>query len=218
VIIAGGAVMLSGAWNEIEKLAETAAIPIATTITGKGSISEYHPLSLGVIGDNGGRPYANAYVKEADLVIFIGCKTGSVATQKWSLINNNCKIIHIDIDTSEIGKNYSVDIGLIADAKADLEDINQEIRAKTLDIKSLFCKRAKEIESKAKKWWQSLQPYCSSNESPINPYRLVKDLEESLCDNSIIVVDPGTPTPFIAACFRQEKAGRKFFFLELMED
>jgi acetolactate synthase-1/2/3 large subunit len=212
VIIAGGGVLLAGAWNEIVELAEAAAIPIATTITGKGSISEFHPLSLGVIGDNGGRPYANDFIKECDLVIFIGCRTGSVATQKWSLINKESKIIHIDIDPSEIGKNYTVDIGLVADAKTALIHIIQECKGKTSDIKSLLNKRAQEIESKAKRWWQSLLPYFSSPEKPINPYRLVKDLEESLSDNSIIAVDPGTSTPFIAACLRLKKAGRKTLF------
>lgn len=211
-VIAGGGVLLSKAWEEVTQLADIAALPVATTITGKGSISEHHPLSLGIIGDNGGRSYANDFVKEADLVILIGCRTGSVATRNWSLLNANARIIHIDIDYAEIGKNYSVDIGLIADAKAALQHIIREFKEKAKDLSSTFNKRSQEIKSKAEAWWKSLQSKLNSSEKPVNPYRFIKELEQIISHDCIITVDPGTPTPFTAACLRLKEAGRRTLF------
>jgi len=74
VIVAGGGAVLSGAWDEITRLAETLHIPVATTINGKGSINEMHAWSLGVIGGNGGRPYANQLLAEADCIFYLSSR------------------------------------------------------------------------------------------------------------------------------------------------
>src|SRR5215210_1078519 len=99
-IVAGSGVHLSGAWTELRALAETAGIPVATTIHGKGAIAETHPLSLGVVGANGARPYANAYLTEADAVLFVGTRANSTDTNGFtSPPRNGPEIVQIDIDT-----------------------------------------------------------------------------------------------------------------------
>ena len=85
VIVAGGGAVTSGAWTELAELAEAAGAPVGTSICGKGAIAEDHPLSMGVVGGNGGRPYANALLAQADLILYVGCKTDSVTTENWSL-------------------------------------------------------------------------------------------------------------------------------------
>jgi thiamine pyrophosphate-dependent acetolactate synthase large subunit-like protein len=80
LIVAGGGAVLSGAWSEITRIAETLSIPVATTINGKGSINEMHAWSVGVIGGNGGRPYANQLLAEADCLFYLGTKVNSLVS------------------------------------------------------------------------------------------------------------------------------------------
>ena len=104
---------------------------MATTINGKGAIAEVHPLSLGVIGANGGRPYAARTVQEADLVLFVGTKVNYVDTDSWQLpaLASPPTILQIDVDPSELGNTYPLSEGMCGDAKlalADLRDALQE--------------------------------------------------------------------------------------------
>ncbi|HYH13052.1 MAG TPA: thiamine pyrophosphate-binding protein, partial [Thermomicrobiales bacterium] len=85
VIVAGGGVLASKAWSVLTELAESCGIPVATSINGKGAIAETSPVSVGVVGANGARAYANAWVAEADLVFFIGTRTDSTTTGAWTL-------------------------------------------------------------------------------------------------------------------------------------
>ena len=211
VMVAGGGVLLSRACSEVEELAQAVKIPIATTITGKGSIPETHPWSLGVIGDNGGRDYANRYLQTADLVVFIGCKTGSVATRNWTLPTRDTKIVHIDIDPAEVGKNYPTEVGIVADAKAALQDLLSALE-KIKQGSSSRSPLLKEIRRSADRWWQSLQPRLNSADFPLSAYRVVHELQELLPADSILTVDAGVATPVVAACYQQREAGRRILF------
>ena len=125
IIVAGGGVVTSGAWRELTALAETLAAPVATTITGKGSMDETHPLSIGVIGGNGGRAYANQMLADADVIFYIGANTDSVTTINWTLPApaSGKAIIQSDVDPVEIGNNYPLGAGLVGDAKLVLADL-----------------------------------------------------------------------------------------------
>ena len=118
VIVAGGGVLTSGAWNELTALGEGLNIPVATSINGKGSIAETSDVALGVIGGNGARPYANACLADADLVLYIGTRTDSTTTCHWTLppIGNAPSVIQADIEPFEVGNNYPVAVGLVGDA------------------------------------------------------------------------------------------------------
>ena len=122
VIICGGGVISSGAEAALLQLAERLSAPVATGISGKGSISEDHPLALGVIGSNGGTPETRAVIDQADLVVFVGCRAGSVTTERWRHpAPGRVKVIHMDIDPAVMGANYPVDVRLVCDARAGLE-------------------------------------------------------------------------------------------------
>ncbi|NIN70257.1 MAG: thiamine pyrophosphate-binding protein, partial [Anaerolineae bacterium] len=124
-IVAGGGVVSSQAWPELTTLAELLRSPVGTSISGKGAIDENHPLSLGVVGSNGRRPYANAVLQAADLIFYIGCKTGSVTTAEWTVphLTTHQTILHLDVDPVEIGRNYPTTVGLVGDAKLGLADL-----------------------------------------------------------------------------------------------
>ncbi|MEM2876192.1 MAG: thiamine pyrophosphate-binding protein [Candidatus Bathyarchaeia archaeon] len=206
VIIVGGGAMISKAWNEVRELAETIVAPVATTLTGKGIIPEDHPLSIGVIGDNGGKEYANDIVRDADLVMFVGCKTGSVSTIKWTLLDEGKKIIHVDIDPREIGKNYRTHVGVVGDAKLSLKAIIDAVKEKT---KGEDSKRIQEIRRKAEEWWREAEAMMDSPSEMIRPQIVIKELQNALPSGSTLVVDAGTPTPYVAAYYKVLEPGRR---------
>ena len=112
------------------QLAERLSAPVATTISGKGSIDEQHPLAVGVVGSNGGTPETRAIVDQADLVVFIGCRAGSVTTERWRHpAPGSSKMIHLDVDPAVPGTNYPADAALVGDAKLGLKMLNEALAA-----------------------------------------------------------------------------------------
>jgi len=126
VIIAGKGVNISGAHAELKHLAETAQIPVITTLLGIGCFPESHVLSLGMLGMHG-TAYANMAVSAADLIIAIGMRFDDRATGKVSGFAPHAHIIHIDIDPAEIGKNVRVDVPIVGDVKNVLGALNKLI-------------------------------------------------------------------------------------------
>ena len=126
VIIGGRGVILSGAYDEFRELAEKAQIPVVTTLLGIGCFPETHVLSFGWMGMHG-MAYANSAVNEADVIIAIGMRFDDRATGIVSAFAPKAKIIHIDIDPAEIGKNVRVDVPIVGDIKNILKVLNPEI-------------------------------------------------------------------------------------------
>jgi len=126
LIIAGRGVNISTAYAELKELAEKAQIPVVTTLLGISCFPESHALSYGMLGMHG-MAYANFAVNDADLIIAIGMRFDDRATAKVSAFAPNAKIIHIDIDPAEIGKNVRVDVPIVGDAKAVLQKLNKQV-------------------------------------------------------------------------------------------
>ena len=126
LILAGRGVIISGAYAELKQLAETAQIPVITTLLGIGCFPESHALSFGMVGMHG-MAYANMASDTADVLIAIGMRFDDRATAKVSGFAPNARIIHIDIDPAEIGKNVRVDVPIVGDVKAVLEELNKLI-------------------------------------------------------------------------------------------
>ena len=126
VIIAGHGIIISGAYAELKELAETAQIPVVTTLLGISSFPESHVLSFGMLGMHG-MAYANIAVSDADLILDIGMRFDYRATAKVSTFAPHAHIIHIDIDPAEIGKNVRVDVPIVGDVKTVLHELNKLI-------------------------------------------------------------------------------------------
>lgn len=124
VILAGRGIIISRAFSELQQLAETAQIPVITTLLGISCFPESHALSFGMLGMHG-MAYANMAVSAADLIIAIGMRFDDRATAKVAGFAPNARIIHIDIDPAEIGKNVRVDVPIVGDVKTVLEDLNK---------------------------------------------------------------------------------------------
>ena len=126
LIVAGRGAIISQAYEELKQLAETAQIPVITTLLGISSFPESHILSYGWLGMHG-MAYANLAVEECDLLIAVGMRFDDRVTGKFSGFAPNAKIIHIDIDPAEIGKNVRVDVPIVGDIKPILKSLNKEI-------------------------------------------------------------------------------------------
>jgi acetolactate synthase-1/2/3 large subunit len=124
LIIAGRGVIISRAYAELKHLAEKAQVPVITTLLGISCFPESHALSYGMLGMHG-MAYANMAVDATDLIIAIGMRFDDRATAKVSAFAPHAKIIHIDIDPAEIGKNVRVDVPIVGDAKAVLQELNK---------------------------------------------------------------------------------------------
>lgn len=208
VMIAGGGAIISQAWEEITQLAEMLTMPVGTSINGKGSIAESHPLSIGVVGDNGARDYANRMVESADLIMYTGCKTDSVTTVKWTLPSpeSGVTIIHADVDALEIGNNYPTAVGIVGNAKLALADLVDSLASRSRGTEPNKA-RLDEVVQEAERWWEGVQEKMHSDSVPIKPQRVMKALADALPPGTIIVADAGTSTPFTSAFYRSP-AGR----------
>jgi acetolactate synthase-1/2/3 large subunit len=204
VFVCGGGVVLSGAEAELAALAEKLSAPVATTISGKGSIDERCALSVGVVGSNGGTPETRTVVDAADLVIFVGCRAGSVTTERWRHpAQGRAKIIHIDVDPAVPGANYKVDVPLVGDAKLCLSLLNEAVQEVKRDLTS--------VDRAKREKFNKFEALAASNDSPIKPERVVADLQETLDKDSIVVADPGTPCPYLSAYYVVRSTGRRYF-------
>lgn len=184
VIVAGGGVRLSQAQKEVVLFAEKTSIPVATTVNGKGTILDGHPLGIGVVGTYSSR-CANQIVSEADLVIFIGSGTGDQTTFDWCVPGKNTAIVQFDINPLELGRNYSHTVGVIGDAKTIIAEIIASIKP---DTRRSWLNH---VESIVKDWQDEIRPLRESNAIPIRPERLCKEISDILPKNGIIVSDTG---------------------------
>ena len=206
VIVAGGGVVISAAWAELTALAEALGAPVGTSICGKGAIAEDHPLSLGVVGDNGGRPYANALLDQADLILYVGCKTDSVTTEHWKLPARTTAqtILHLDVDPIEVGRNYPTAIGLVGDARLGLADLLVSVLSRGASPRP---NPLASLQSEVAAFWTEFEDKALSTAVPIKPQRVFRALGRLLPPDAIVVADAGTPTPYTAAYLRSA-AGR----------
>jgi acetolactate synthase-1/2/3 large subunit len=205
LFICGGGVVISGAEAELQRLAERLGAPVATTISGKGSIAEDHPLALGVVGSNGGTPETRAVVAAADLVVFVGCRAGSVTTERWRHPAAGTPVIHIDVDPAVMGANYKTEVGLVGDARLCLAALDG-----ALDQLGRASWGAAVVERAKSDKFREFLKLAHSDAAPIRPERIVLDLEAVLPKDAIVIADPGTPCPYLSAYYRLNKPGRHF--------
>jgi len=206
LFICGGGVVISQAERELQVLSEKLSAPVATTISGKGSIDERCALSVGVVGSNGGTPETRAVIDAADLVIFAGCRAGSVTTERWRHpAPRRARVIHIDVDPAVPGTNYPVDVPLIGDAKLCLASLNEALEGFERHGDLSF------IDGKKREKFEKFDALAASNESPIRPERIVLELGKSLDPDAIVVADPGTPCPYLSAYYVLRGTGRRYF-------
>jgi len=210
VIICGGGVVTSGACDALETLATLLNAPVCTSISGKGSLADTHPLNAGVVGANGGVPATRNIVGNADLVLFIGGRAGSTSTEHWKYPSREVAILHIDADPMAIAANYRTDVGLVGDALLALNALNDAVKDR-IEKRPRECADGRAIATAARAAKRAnFEPLAASLDTPIKPERVVDALNRLLPENAIVVADPGTPCPYFSAYFNVARPGRHF--------
>lgn len=193
VILAGGGVISSNASQELLALTELLMAPVATSLMGKGCLPENHPLSLGMIGMHGNR-VANKLILEADVVLAVGTRFSDRTTGILDEFCIDSKIIHIDIDSAEIGKNVEIDIPIVGDAKKTLKEIHQSLRKQFNKKSSLWPQKVQELKD------QLLD--TDTGVEDLNPPKLLKELRKILSEDAIIATEVGQNQMWAALHFR----------------
>ncbi|WP_425097864.1 thiamine pyrophosphate-binding protein [Tropicibacter sp. S64] len=207
LIVCGGGVIISGACEALAAVAERLDIAVATSISGKGSLSDDHPQSLGVVGSNGGTPETWEMMQEADLVAFLGCRAGSTTTSRWSAPKPGTRVLHFDNDPMVIGANYPTEVGVVGDLRLSLDMANAVLDG--ISALPTFGGTARVAEIKARKFAR-FQTLAQSLEKPVRPERIIDTLNRLLPEESVVVSDPGTTCPYYNAFGLRPKAGRTF--------
>jgi acetolactate synthase-1/2/3 large subunit len=205
VILAGGGVHLSRAYDELRELAESLGAPVATTISGKGAIDERSPASIGLCGRYS--RVANEFVGASDALLVVGCKLGEIATDRWTLIPPSTALVHVDIDPQELGKVYRTAVPVWGDAKLALADLVAELGpANPQRGASSFT----EVSAAKTKWQETALPKYRSKESPLHMARVIREVQEAMPSGSILVADGGFAAHWSALLFDAAWVGRSY--------
>jgi acetolactate synthase-1/2/3 large subunit len=185
IIMAGGGVILSGAFSELQALAELLIIPVVTTFKGKGAFPENHPLAMGPIGMHG-HAEANKIILEADLILAIGARFSDRSVGRFDEFGKGINIVHMDIDPAEIGKNKSVDVAIVGDVRSSLRTLVKMLSkvAKKRDPDNPWLKRRKEL---IQYYSETLKDYPRE----ITAKKSLKKLRELLPANAIVTTEVG---------------------------
>jgi len=208
LIVAGGGVNRSAAQSELTSLAEQMNIPVVNTITGQGAIPDNHPLAIGVIGDNGYHPHANKALEEADLVIYLGSKIGSVVTIGYTFPSQNPDrhVVQVDIDSEVLSNNtqnvlsVAGDIRLVVMELSRLDNTDPKKNAPWIDT----------LNNWRKIFWENAEPLFDERTVPLRPEPIVKALNDRITAPVNIMSDAGTPTPYMTRFLRLGDSRSRF--------
>jgi acetolactate synthase-1/2/3 large subunit len=185
IIMAGGGVILSGAFSELQALAEILMAPVVTTFKGKGSFPENHPLAMGPIGMHG-HAEANKMILEADCILAVGARFSDRSVGRYDEFGRGMNIIHMDVDPAEIGKNKSVDVAVVGDVKSSLRTLVKMLSKVSIrrDESNTWLKRRKELIDH---YAETIKDYPRD----LTARKALKKLREVLPANSIVTTEVG---------------------------
>lgn len=210
VIIAGGGANHSQAESAVLALAEWLSAPVVTTISGQGIIADNHFLAMGVTGDNGFHPHAHRAIEQGDVLLYVGCKMGSVSTLQWTLPGkySDKQIVQIDLNPEFLGNNYQNSLSVAGDAKLILDDLLVLIKLES--IKRETTEWVGSLNMARDIFWQKSMAAFESNGSPLKPERIISSLNRHLTSTSVVIADAGTPTPYITRFLKLGGNGSRF--------
>jgi acetolactate synthase-1/2/3 large subunit len=191
VLYAGGGVLSARATAELAALAEALDVPVAHTLMGKGCLHDDHPLLLGQTGF-WGLPIANDTCRRADLIVAIGTRLAEANSSSWdprfTFAIPPTRLIHIDADAAEIGRNYPTELGVVADAKAALAVLVEAARGRAHksrgSLRDDIARGRADFRSQFDHQW-------TSNQFPMRPERILSDLRRALPEDGFLVTDVG---------------------------
>jgi acetolactate synthase-1/2/3 large subunit len=214
VVIAGGGALGTGGPEALARLQEQAHLPVFTTNMGKGAVSELHPLSCGVLGSLTGPlslgRHTRSLLDDADAVLLVGTRNNQNGTDSWRLLPPAAKIIHIDIDPNEVGRNYEA-VRLIGDAQTTLDALARALAKRDL---SRHLRGRGACEQRIASAWQRYdsdrRPLIHRNAGPIRPERVMAELQPLLTPETIVVADASYSSMWVVGQLRALAPGMRF--------
>ncbi len=215
-ILAGGGVLHSGAGAELTALAQALSAAVGTTLTGKGSIAEDHPLSVGVTGTMGTAAATEAFA-EADTVLLVGTKASSGATYSWSLPRADQRVVQCDIDPCELGRAFPLVAAVLADARLGLAALAAALAGADVGepggtgagVDAARADWRARIIELASGWRAGRDSERASTEQPIAPQRVVAEVEALLAPGDTLVCDASLASGWGGVYLEQRSPGRR---------
>jgi acetolactate synthase-1/2/3 large subunit len=211
VILAGNGIHQSAAYEPLRLVAERLEIPVVTSMAGKGSIPETHELALGAVGRYS-RNYANAALRDADVILAIGTQLGGMVTDSYRLISPDASLIHVTVDPEVIGLNFKTCQGLVADACSFLTVLlaacDRSDEWPTRDMGYLG-----KLSQTRREWREQRSALASrdgSDGSPMRPEAVMAALDDGIADDAVVVADTGYASAWPGALLDVKVAGRRF--------
>ncbi|MDR2544233.1 MAG: acetolactate synthase large subunit [Methanobrevibacter sp.] len=200
VLLVGGGLIISDASKELKEFSDLINAPVVTTVMGKGAYPEEDDKALGIVGMHG-RKSANLSIGECDCLIVVGCRFSDRTSCNLDNFSHT-KIIHIDIDPAEIGKNVGIDIPIVGDGKQVFKSLISEIKKENLKFSDTWIKEAIKMRT-------DYYPKMTYDDYPLKPQQVIKELSEVLSDDAIVTTDVGQHQMWMAHYFNTNKP-RKF--------
>lgn len=191
VLYAGGGVVGTRAGGELAALAEALDVPIAHTLMGTSAVPSAHPLLLGMTGF-WGTPIANEMCRKADLIVAIGTRLAEANSSSWyhdiTFSIPPTRLIHIDVDPSEIGRNYPTELGVVADAKLALGALAKAARGHAHRDRGTL---RRDVAAARQKYQENFAGQYASDQYPLRPERILAELRKAAPEDAFIVTDVG---------------------------
>lgn len=192
LILAGGGVICSEASAELLRFAEHVNVPVYSSFMGKGAISARHPLHLGIAGCWGEYPAQEA-ARNADVILALGCRFSDIHTSSWlpgyTYNIPPTRLIHVDIDPQEIGRNYPTELGIVGDIREVLRQLSE--LAERAGPKRGRTGWHEQVEAWQSEWSNFIEPEKASDAVPIDPRRVIKELRAAASDDTLMITDTG---------------------------
>ena len=209
VILIGQGGLIGEATEILLEFLKVMRIPVITSPNGKGTLDETHELSFGPMGRNG--PYAaNEGTRNADVILGLGCSFDDRATSAWisgyTLTIPPTKLIQIDNDPSEIGRNYPAHLGILGDVRASLEVLVRRAREKIKAAPKRYDDWVGKLNECKKIWDDYQRPFEGSDQSPLRPERLLKGLSNVIPENAIFATDVGVHHNWVVQLWKARRA------------
>jgi len=208
MILTGGGIHLSAAYEPLARLVEQEAIPVAHTMSGKGGIACSHPLSAGLFGRYD--RIANDLIAASDCLLVVGCKLGEIATKRFSLPLAGKPLIHLEVLAEEIGRTTPATVALIGDAGEGLSDLADALTDGAAERRNARAAYGAEVAEKMAEWIKGAEPRYGSEEVPINMGRLIRELMHVMPADGVLVADGGFAGHWTGLLFDTKQAGRTY--------
>ena len=208
LILAGGGIHLSEAWDSLTNFAESLNVPVAHTMSGKGSISCASELNAGLFGRYS--RIANDLIESSDCLLSVGCKLGEIATKRYDLLPGNVPLIHLDVLEEELGRTTRAEVALWGDAAVGLDDIAAELADSATAQKAARADYVAEVPARMQKWTDEAADRLLSKEKPINMGRVMQELNNHMPADSVLVADGGFAGHWTGLLYNTKKAGRTY--------